>query len=96
MEYTERYKVCLKEFEKALKGFEQGLKLDLSQYSAIETDLIKNGCIQKFEYCAELAWKISNILLEWQTGQDYNSPKPIYKALFSEKYIDEDLCKTYC
>lgn len=93
MELNERYKAGLKEFENAFNGFEQGIELDLAKFSAIEADLIKNGCIQKFEYCAELAWKLSKTLLKWQTGQDYNSPKPVYRALFSEKYIDEELCQ---
>ena len=93
MELAGRYNAGLKEFEKAFKGLEQGLLIDLSKYPAVEADLFKNGCIQKFEYCAELAWKLGKLLLKWQTGQDYISPKPVYRAMFSEKYIDEDLCK---
>ncbi|HEY0667307.1 MAG TPA: nucleotidyltransferase substrate binding protein [Sphingobacteriaceae bacterium] len=92
MEPAERYKVGLGEFGKAVVGFEQGMAIDLTGYSAIEADLIRNGCIQKFEYCAELAWKLGKVLLKWQTGQDYSSPKPVYRALFAEGYLDEELC----
>ncbi len=93
MELAERYTTGLKEFEKAFKGFEQALSIDVLNYNPIEADLLKNGCIQKFEYCGELAWKLSKVLLKWQTGQEYNSPKPVYRALFAEKYVREDLCK---
>ena len=68
MELAERYKVGLTELEKGFKGMDQGILIDLSQYPVIEADLIKNGCIQKFEYCRELAWKLSKTLLKWQTG----------------------------
>lgn len=91
MELAERYNVGLMEFEKAFRGFEQGLSIDLSQFSAIETDYIRNGWIQKFEYCAELAWKLARVLLELENGQLVNSPKNVYRELFLNQYITENL-----
>ncbi|RKD20446.1 hypothetical protein BCY91_02185 [Pelobium manganitolerans] len=52
-------------------------------------DAIKNGKIQKFEYCAELAWKTAKIYLEIKTGNMAMSPKAVYKSLFLNGLIDE-------
>ncbi len=91
MELTERYSTGLIEFEKAFRGFEQGLSIDLSQYQVIEADYIRNGWIQKFEYCTELAWKLAKVLLEWRNGQLINAPKNVYRELFLNQHISEDL-----
>lgn len=91
MEFAERYRTGLTEFEKAFKGFEQGLSIDLSQYPAIEADYIRNGWIQKFEYCTELAWKLAKVLLEWRNWQLINAPKNVFRELFLNRYINEDL-----
>ena len=91
MEFAERYNAGLKEFEKAFKGFEYGLSIDLSLHPAIEADYIRNGWIQKFEYCAELAWKLAKILLEWKNGQLINAPKNVYRELFINNHITEEL-----
>ncbi len=91
MELAERYRTGLKEFERAYKGFEQGLSIDLSQYPAIEADYIRNGWIQKFEYCTELAWKLAKVLLEWRNGQLINAPKNVYRELFLNHHVSEDL-----
>ena len=91
MEFAERYNAGLKEFEKAFKGFEHGLSIDLSQYPTIEADYIRNGWIQKFKYCTELAWKLAKILLEWKNGQLINAPKNVYRELFINHHISEEL-----
>jgi nucleotidyltransferase substrate binding protein (TIGR01987 family) len=91
MELAERYRTGLIEFEKAFRGFEQGLSIDISQYTAIEADYIRNGWIQKFEYCTELAWKLSKVLLEWKNGQLINAPKNIYRELYLNHHISEAL-----
>jgi nucleotidyltransferase substrate binding protein (TIGR01987 family) len=53
--------------------------------------LIKNGKIQKFEYCTELAWKVSKLFLEIQTAEIIGAPKLVYKNLFLNKYLSESL-----
>ena len=57
--------------------------------NSIGEDLIKNGKIQKFEYCAELAWKISKIHVEFFHGVISNSPKSVYKTMFQLAIISE-------
>ena len=91
MELAERYKSGLIAFEKAFRGFEQGLSIDLSQYPAIEVDYIRNGWIQKLEYCIELAWKLAKVLLEWKNGQLINAPKNVFRELFLNHHVNEAL-----
>ena len=43
--------------QRALRGFEQALSLDSSDYPEFVLDVLDNGRIQKFEYCVELFWK---------------------------------------
>jgi hypothetical protein len=61
MELSEKYILELNNFHKAVNSFETGLIATFKNLNSIGEDLIKNGKIQKFEYCAELAWKISKM-----------------------------------
>ena len=58
MELSSKFTTDLVEFEKAFEGFKKTLDLVLSNYTDVEADAIKNGWLQKFEYCTELAWKL--------------------------------------
>ena len=61
MELSEKYILELNNFHKAVNSFEAAMDATFENLNSIGEDLIKNGKIQKFEYCAELAWKISKI-----------------------------------
>lgn len=93
MELEQKFDIELSNLTKAVDTY--GLALNLSvennKYSEVELDLIKNGKIQKFEYCTELAWKVCKIFLELQTAEIQISPKLVYKNLFLNKYIIEEL-----
>lgn len=93
MELSRKFKDELIEYAKAFKGFDLALHLELEKYNEIEADAIKNGWLQKFEYCTELAWKVGKIFLEWQTGQIVNNPKGVYRELYLSKFITEEFCK---
>lgn len=82
MELSEKYKIELVNLHKTVSSFEN---LD-----SIGDELIKNGRIQKFEYCAELAWKISKMYLELSEGILSNSPKGVYKSMFQSALITEN------
>ena len=60
----------------AVESFRALLAVDLTYYTApIILDGIKNGQIQKFEYTAELSWKLIKKFL-WQVdGIETKSPK---------------------
>lgn len=99
MELKQKLDIELSNLNQAVYTYSQSLLIKpASKYSEIELDLIKNGKIQKFEYCTELAWKVSKIFLEYQTAEVILSPKMVYKSLYLNKLIAEelyfDLCKT--
>ncbi|MFM8494675.1 MAG: hypothetical protein ACKOEM_04010 [Planctomycetia bacterium] len=43
--------------QRALAGLTQALALDCSLYPDFVRDVLENGRIQKFEYCADLFWR---------------------------------------
>lgn len=95
MELSEKFEVELSSLVQAVRTFHQAVNLTANKlFDEITKDLIKNGKIQKFEYCAELAWKISKMYLQLKTGEIEISPKQVYKTMFIAKLIDEDLYKS--
>lgn len=92
MELSGKYYSGLAELEKAISGFELALNINLEEYNSVEADLMKNGWLQKFEYCTELSWKLSKIFMEWKAGITISSPKNVYREMLLAKYIDENLC----
>jgi nucleotidyltransferase substrate binding protein (TIGR01987 family) len=67
----------------------------VAQFSAAleippESDLIKAGCIQYFEFSFELAWKSVKRCAENEGIGDCNSPKSALKAAFSTGWIEEE------
>jgi hypothetical protein len=81
MELNEKYSSNCALLNKAIADFELSLRADFSKYNALETDWIKNGQIQKFEFCTELFWKTAKIY----------TPKLTIKTLFQYQLIAEDL-----
>jgi len=90
MELSEKYKIELANLQKAVSSFDASLTVSFEHLDSLGKDLIQNGRIQKFEYCAELAWKISKMYLELFEGVLANSPKGVYKAMFQSGLITED------
>lgn len=54
-----------------------------------ESALIRDACIQRFEFCFELAWKSVQQLLREQ-GQQCSSPKGCLRQAFKQGWIDEE------
>lgn len=90
MELSEKYTIKIIELEKALKGFSDLMKVDLFSFTEIILDGVKNGQVQKFQYCSELLWKTVKVFLEEKHGMIVTSPKNIYRELFKNSYIDEE------
>ena len=63
MEQSQRFRYKLESYENALKSFSISLQIDVFGLSEAIVDTIKNGRIQKFEYCTELTWKIIKVFL---------------------------------
>ena len=81
--------VRLTDFNSALISFEQSLQLNLTKYKGVELDTLKNGQIQKFEYCEELCWKTIKVFLNIVHGVDTVSPKSAIKEFYRVNLIDE-------
>jgi len=90
MEQSQRLKYKLDVYEKALNGFEISLKIDTSNFSDDIVDTIKNGRIQKFEYCAELTWKIIKYFLYANHNVDAVSPRESIKEFFLIGAVEDD------
>jgi len=75
---------------RAIGGFAAALAIDRRLFPDEVRDVVESGCIQKFEYCAELFWKhLRSRLIE--DGIDVaNSPKGVIKASLSRGWIVED------
>jgi nucleotidyltransferase substrate binding protein (TIGR01987 family) len=93
MESSEKYNNKLKSLKKALNSFSDSMKIDLFSFTEIVLDTVKNGQMQKFEICSELFWKTIKLYLNESHGTEANSPKSVYRELFANNLIDEDMCE---
>ncbi len=89
MEPGEIFQSKLNTYKQAVEGFVRSLQIETSEFDEVVQDSIKNGQIQKFEYCAELTWKMVKRFLFLFAGLDTNSPKETIKKLFSSRYIEQ-------
>lgn len=67
---------------RAVSRLEEGLREP-------ESPLIRDACIQRFEFCFELAWKSIQQLLRRQ-GQECSSPKGCLRQAFKQGWIDDE------
>lgn len=82
MEQRQKFSYKLLTFEKAVNGFEVSLNIDTLSFTEDVTDAIKNGRIQKFEYCTELTWKTIKNFLFYFHNIDAKSPRESIKEFF--------------
>lgn len=75
----------------AITSFEKASEIDLTRYNEFETDIIKNGQIQKFEYTIELLWKTLKKYFELKRENIILYPKDAIKAFFAEDAISEEI-----
>ena len=69
-------------FKKAFKMYESGIRPDLN-------DLEKEGMIQRFEYCFELAWKCMQDLLSERGFTDIRGPRPVIEQCFKDGLVGD-------
>jgi nucleotidyltransferase substrate binding protein (TIGR01987 family) len=75
--------------QRALAGVSQALSLDCSPYPDFVRDVLENGRIQKFEYCAELFWKYLRACLMAEGLDVPNSPRGAIKAGLDRGFVLE-------
>ena len=89
MEPADTLAARLTDFMSSLNSFEQSLQLEMAKYQGVELDTIKNGQIQKLEYCIELCWKTIKVFLNTIHGVDAVSPKSTIKEFYRVALINE-------
>ncbi len=77
-------------FEEKLATFEQALSTFKEALLEHPSQLERDGAIQSFEYCYDLAWKTLKHFLEKRGIMDLNSPKSVFSAAYREKIIDDE------
>jgi len=76
--------------EKILADLERALgQLSAALKTPADSDLIKAGCIQYFEFCFELAWKTIKAVAA-SLGLECRSPKACLRIAFQQGWIDEE------
>lgn len=73
-------------FSDAIKRLGEGIK----DYETHQLDSIRDGVIQRFEICTELAWKSTREYLIDMGYTDINSPKSVMKTAYSDGLIDNE------
>jgi nucleotidyltransferase substrate binding protein (TIGR01987 family) len=89
MEPDKRFQIKLDILKKALDSFKKLMDSNLSLFDEVISDGLKNGQIQKFEYCNELLWKTIKKYLLIYHGIDAKTPKLSIKEFFLAGYINE-------
>lgn len=89
MEPADTLAARLTDFLSSLDTFERSLQLKMAKYQGVELDTIKNGQIQKLEYCIELCWKTIKVFLNTIHGVDAVSPKSTIKEFYRVSLVNE-------
>lgn len=76
-------------YEKLVQAV-QRLDEAIADYDKLGLDSIRDGVIQRFEFCAELAWKTLRVYLLDQGYTEINSPKSVMKQAFADGILDHE------
>lgn len=77
--------VSVNEFEKALASLYEAISFTENTDGPIKFKIARDACIQRFEFCVELAWKNSVKVL----GSNATSPKPAIREMAQNNLIDD-------
>lgn len=81
--FAEKYE----KLEKAVSRLEEALR----EYRVAQSDIVRDGAIQRFEFCTELAWKTLREYLLYQGYSEVNSPKTVMRQAYADGVLrDED------
>lgn len=80
--FTEKYEKLISATEK--------LKQAVEDYDNVHLDSVRDGAIQRFEFCTELAWETVREYLTEQRYTDINSPKSVLKTAFSDGILTNE------
>ena len=73
-----------------LQAAVERLKQAIAEYTAHQYESMRDGAIQRFEFCAELAWKALREYLLEQGYTEVNSPKAVMKQAYADGILSDD------
>ena len=71
------------------KNAVQRLQETIKEYEETKSDSVRDGGIQRFEFCVELAWKTTREYLLDQNFVDINSPKSVMREAYSYGILND-------
>lgn len=75
--------ISVNEYEKALTALKEALdKLKITT-NEVDYKITRDACIQRFEFCVELAWKVAQKTL----GSSSTTAKPVIREMAQNKLI---------
>lgn len=86
----ERLELKYSDAQKSLNTLENILELSVSNYDELDSVIIRDASIQRFEYTFEAVWKFLKEYLKEKEGIISNSPKACFKEIFSLGFLTED------
>ena len=73
-------------YKKAVNRLEESIK----EYDETHSDSVRDGAIQRFEFCIAVAWKTIREYLLDQGFSDLNSPKSVMREAYAYHVIDDE------
>lgn len=89
MEFSQTYQRKFGSLKQAVGSLRDLLATHLELFDDVVRDGVRNGQIQKFEYCSELLWKAMKLYLREHDGVDAKTPKLVVKEFFLAGYLHE-------
>lgn len=80
----------LKEKPENFKNAVSRLQESVEEYALNRSPVIRDGAIQRFEFCVELAWKTTKAFLHEKGLNDLNSPKIVMHEAFIYEIIQDE------
>lgn len=72
-------------FALAVNRLEEGI----ADYERLHLDTVRDGVIQRFEFCTELAWKTTREYLIDQGHVELNSPKAVMRQAYADGLVSD-------
>lgn len=76
-------------YDKLVKAVSR-LEESLAEYEAYPLETVRDGVIQRFEFCTELAWKTLREYLLDQGYTNINSPKSVMRQGYADGVLDQE------
>jgi nucleotidyltransferase substrate binding protein (TIGR01987 family) len=66
------------------------LEESIGDYDRLQLDSVRDGVIQRFEFCTELSWKTVREYLLDQGYSNINSPKAVMKQAYADGLLEDE------